>query len=92
MNFQLIHVEQLNPKHHMRLPVPAQPDEYQYVGIAIEERGKHYYWARGVSIEITDWEYANIKLNPKLFYFSTALKLHHRIERVLASGRDSTHE
>ena len=45
--------------------------------------GKYFYWAKGVSLEIKDWEYANIKLNPKLYYFSTALKLHHRINKVL---------
>jgi hypothetical protein len=59
--------------------------EYRYTGIAIEEGGKHFFWAKGVSLEISDRDYVNIKLNPKLYYFSTALKLHHRIDVALQS-------
>lgn len=82
MNIQLILVELLN--HHQTSIVnsPEEHDEYGYTGIAIEDKGRFYYWAKGVSLEITQAEYAFIKANPKLYYFSTALKLHIRIEKL----------
>lgn len=83
MNFQLISVE-LHSDEFKKFDQAEQGlSEYQYTGIAIEDGGRYYYWAKGVSLEIKDWEYANIKLNPKLYYFSTALKLHHRIDRAI---------
>jgi len=78
MNFQLIHVSPLNP-------MPETDSKYKenhYVGIAIEEGGKHYYWAKGVSLEIERWEFERLKKNPKLYYFSSALKLHFRIKKI----------
>ena len=83
MNFQLISVELHSDEFKKFDPAEQGLSEYRYTGIAIEDGGKYYYWAKGVSLEIKDWEYANIKLNPKLYYFSTALKLHHRIDRAL---------
>jgi hypothetical protein len=83
MNFQLINIELHSDKFKKFDPAEQGLSEYRYTGIAIEDGGKYYYWAKGVSLEIKDWEYANIKLNPKLYYFSTALKLHHRIDSVL---------
>ena len=83
MNFQLISIE-LHPDELKKFdPAEQGLSEYCYTGMAIEDGGKYYYWAKGVSLEIKDYEYANIKLNPKLYYFSTALKLHHRINGVL---------
>jgi len=79
MNFQLISVSPINPITQS----DARFTENHYVGIAIEERGRYYYWAKGVSIEIAEWEYQRIKKNPKLYYFSTALKLHFQIEKQL---------
>jgi hypothetical protein len=83
MNFQLISVELHSDELKKFDPAEQGLSEYRYTGIAIEDGGKYYYWAKGVSLEIKDWEYVNIKLNPKLHYFSTALKLHQRIDRVL---------
>ena len=83
MNFQLINVELHSDELNKFDPAEQGLSEYSYTGIAIEDRGRYYYWAKGASIEIADWEYFNIKLNPKLYYFSTALKLHHRIARAL---------
>ena len=83
MNFQLINVEMHSDEFIKFDPAEQGLSEYRYTGIAIEDGGKYYYWAKGISLEIKDWEYANIKLNPKLYYFSTALKLHHRINGVL---------
>ena len=86
MNFQLIHIEQLKPQHYPAIFKPQKSPEYEYIGIAIEDDGSHYYWAKGVSLKITKWEYQLIKANPKLYYFSTALKLHFRIETQLKVG------
>jgi len=86
MNFQLINVE-LHSDEFKKFDLAEQGlSEYRYTGIAIEDGGKYYYWAKGIGLEISDWEYANIKLNPKLYYFSTALKLHHRIDRALKNS------
>lgn len=85
MNFQLINVELHSSELSKFDPAEQGLSEYRYTGIAIEDGGKYYYWAKGVSLEIKEWEYANIKLNPKLYYFSTALKLHKRIEKSLES-------
>jgi len=78
MNFQLIHISPINP---IALNDVGYADNH-YVGIAIEEGGKYYYWAKGVSLEIEQWEFHRIKKNPKLYYFSTALKLHFRIKKI----------
>lgn len=83
MNVQLIHIEQLNPKQYQAIFKPRKSSDYEYIGIAIEDEGSYYYWAKGVSLKINKHEYEYIKANPKLYYFSTALKLHFRVERQL---------
>lgn len=86
MNFQLIHIEQLNQKQFPAIFKPQKSAEYEYIGIAIEDQGNYYYWARGVSLKIGKREYELIKTNPKLYYFSTALKLHFRIQKNKEAG------
>lgn len=83
MNVQLIHIEQLNQKRFPAIFKSQQSKDYEYIGLAIEEEGSYYYWAKGVSLKISRHEYEFIKANPKLYYFSTALKLHFRIEKQL---------
>jgi hypothetical protein len=83
MNIQLIQIEQLQKNGFPRVLRPQKSPEYEYVGIAIEDQGSYYYWARGVSLRISEQEYHFIKANPKLYYFSTALKLHLIIDRHL---------
>jgi len=83
MNVQLIHIEQVNQKRSPAILKPQKSKEYEYIGLAIEEEGSYYYWVRGISLKINQHEYELIKANPKLYYFSTALKLHFRIERRL---------
>jgi hypothetical protein len=79
MNIKLINIEQLPASAHPSILRPAISDEFRYVAIAIEEDGKCYYWALGVSIEISNYEHDLICANSKIFYFSIALDLHHRI-------------
>lgn len=83
MNIQLIHIEQLNSKQHTAIFKSRKSSDFEYIGIAIEDGGSYYYWAKGVSLKINKHEYEYIKANPKLYYFSTALKLHFRVERKL---------
>lgn len=83
MNIQLIRVEHLDASVSRLIERPPQNEEYQYTAIAIEDKGHYYYWAKGVSLEISRQEYEAIKANPKLYYFSTALRLHFRIVRNL---------
>ena len=65
-------------------------DPKRYRAEAIEHQGKYYYRAWGVTVEATPHEYAKVIRNPKLYYFSAALKLHQRIARakVLGLGLD----
>lgn len=79
MNIQLIHVHPINTG----TSETSEFNETNYVGIAIEEEGKYFYWAKGVSLKIAEWEYRNIKANSKLYYFSTALKLHFQIKKII---------
>lgn len=87
MNFQLIHVHPLNP---VSSEDPAHK-ESSYIGIAIEEDGEYFYWAKGINLRIEEWEYQRIKANPKLYYFSTALKLHFRIKKLKEAGLNDDH-
>ena len=82
MNIQLIYPKPLRDRGIKGVQDTEQSDQYNYIGISIEDQGQCYYWAKGISIPITAREQALIRKNPKLFYFSTILKLHHRIRRL----------
>lgn len=82
MNLQLIEITPLNQDlGGLETLRPPQTSEYNYTAIAIEENGKFYYWAKGRGIEITPREYELVISNPKLYYFSTALRLHNRLKK-----------
>ena len=51
-------------------------NETNYVAEAIVEHDKYYYRVDGVTIRIPRSQYQAVIANPKLYYFSTALKLH----------------
>ncbi len=82
MNIQLIRPELLDSNFQVS-KVPREQTEFNYTGIAIEDVGRYYYWAMGVSIEITQYEYECLKTNPKIYYFSSALKMHLKIKKAL---------
>ena len=88
MNIQLIYPEHLQDWVGDGTKRPEKRDEFNYIGISIEERRGHYYYAKGIAIPITARKQSYIRTNPKLYYFSTALKLQHRIQRLrdLADG------
>lgn len=86
MNIQFIRVEHLDASVGKLVKRPPITDEYEYTAIAIEESGRHYYWAKGVSLEISKQDYEAVKANPKLYYFSTALRLHVKISQEFVAG------
>lgn len=53
-----------------------------YVIDLIDDGGRYFYRSYGTTIEITKDEYANILVNPRLYYFSSALKLQFRAQRA----------
>ena len=57
-----------------------------YHAEAIEYQGSYYYRALGVTVEATPYEYTKVIQNPKLYYFSAALKLHQRIAQAKVLG------
>lgn len=81
MNLQLLEIsplkQALGSQDTLR---PTRNSDYHYTAIAIQDNGKFYYWAKGVSIEITPTEYEYVTTNPKLYYFSTALRLHCKLK------------
>lgn len=59
------------------------PDnENNYWAEAIENGEKFCYRVNGTTVEITAAEFGKVIINPRLYYFSTALKLHFRIKRA----------
>ena len=60
--------------------------ENDYIAKAIEHQGKYFYQAKGVTVEATSYECERAIDNPKLYYFSSALKLHFRINAAKKLG------
>ena len=88
MNLQLIQIKRLSKRLNACFPrPPLDTDEFNYCAIAIEDGDKYYYWAKGVSIEISKKEFDHVRANPVLYYFSTAARLHQRIEVLRNSGK-----
>ncbi len=60
----------------------AVEDENNYWAEAIEDDNQFHYRAKGVTVDITEAEFKNVIANPKLYYFSTALRLHVRLKNA----------
>lgn len=69
------------------LPIPPD-DENNYWAEAIEDGDKFNYRVNGITVSITDDEFRMVVSNPYLYYFSTALKLHIRINQKRQSQDD----
>ena len=69
-----------------KAPTSQEPpdDDNNYWAEAIEDGGRFYFRAKGITIAIEEYEFRRVVENPSLYYFSTALKLHFRIERAKA--------
>lgn len=83
MNLNIIEITPLPPELSPITKRPPNTKEFNYKSIVIEDDGKHYYWSRGVSINISKQEYEQIRCNPKLYYSSTSYDLHQRVNEVL---------
>jgi len=68
------------------VPLALYRDEYHYKAEAITHEGRHYYRVDGITVELGQHEYQRVIANPRLYYFSAALKLHHRIKRAKVLG------
>ena len=82
---------ELRARNHLdrlagKVPTFLDPpdDDNNYWAEAIEDGDKFYYRARGAAVEIEEYEFHRVVGNPSLYYFSTALKLHCRIDRAKA--------
>ena len=75
-------------KQHVReagnqqLPPDPPDDDNNYWAEAIRMDGSYYYRVGEVIVPITEYEYRMVIGNPNLYYFSSALKLHYRINRA----------
>ena len=56
---------------------------FEYNAEAIEAGGRYYYRIGAKTVEVTKREYECVTGNPRLYYFSNALKLHKVIEKGL---------
>jgi hypothetical protein len=68
------------------VPLALYRDEYHYIAEAIAHEGSHYYRVDGTTVELGQHEYQRVIANPRLYYFSATLKLHHRIKRAKVLG------
>ena len=57
-------------------------DENNYWADVIQDGPKFYYRVDDTTVEINSDEYHKVIANPSLYYFSTALKLHHRMRKA----------
>jgi hypothetical protein len=65
------------------LPCPEPPDDGDnYWAEAIRLGDTYLYRVGGIVVPATEYEYRMVIANPNLNYFSSALKLHHRVERA----------
>ena len=63
-------------------PSVAVEDENNYWAEVLEDNNQFQYRAKGGTVDITDAEFRNVIANPKLYYFSTALRLHVRLKNA----------
>ena len=63
-------------------PRPDPPDhEHNYWPDAIRIGDSYFYLVGDIVVPATEYEYRMVIANPNMYYFSSALKLHYRIQR-----------
>jgi len=67
----------------VKLRITLVDGRFKYDAEAIKASGRYYYRVGGTTIEVSKNEYDRVIANPRLYYFSTALKLHNLIEKGL---------
>ena len=68
------------------IPLTLYRDENNYLAEAIEFQGRYFYRINEVTVEAAKYEYVQAINNPRLYYFSSALKLHHRVKQARELG------
>jgi hypothetical protein len=68
------------------LPLALYQDENHYVAQAIEYEDRYFYRVNRVTVQALKHEYEQAIANPRLYYFSSALKLHFRVKRAKELG------
>jgi len=68
------------------LPLALYQDDNNYLAQAIEHDGQYFYRINGVTVEALQYECEQAIANPHLYYFSSALKLHHRVKKAKELG------
>ena len=71
------------------IPISFIKDENNYFSEAIEYDGRYFYRVDGITVEAEQYECERVISNPRLYYFSSALKLHHRIRKAKELGLGS---
>jgi hypothetical protein len=67
----------------VKLRITLVDGRFRYNAEAIDDCGRYYYRVGKRTIEISKNEYDRVIANPRLYYFSTALKLHKSVEKGL---------
>ena len=52
-----------------------------YWAEAIRIGDSYFYRVGDIVVPVLEYEYRNVLANPNMYYFSSALKLHYRIQR-----------
>jgi hypothetical protein len=68
------------------IPLALYQDENNYLAEAIEYHGRYFYRINRVTVEAEKYEYEQAINSPRLYYFSSALKLHHRAKQARELG------
>jgi len=68
------------------IPLVLYKDENNYLAEAIEYQEGYFYRINGVTVKASKYEYEQALKNPRLYYFSSALKLHHRVKKARELG------
>jgi len=72
-------------RNHL-LPLALYQNKNNYVAQAIERDGQYFYRINGVTVQALQYEYDQAIANPRLYYFSSALKLHFRVKKANELG------
>lgn len=64
----------------LRHPDPPD-DDSNYWAEAIRIADSYFYRVGNIVVPVLEYEYRNVIDNPSMYYFSSALKLHYRIQR-----------
>jgi hypothetical protein len=54
-------------------------NQVRHAAQLVKNFGTYYYHEGDKTMEIKAWEYDRVVVNPQLYYFSTALKLHNEL-------------